>query len=641
MRRLKWMLAFSLIGAFCAPVMADDPNDVEDGMSEDAVVEVIEETPAEVPEEKSPIRRLVEMKLDEFVVPARQVNLGLPGRVKTVQDILDKFKEYQDDEKVGAVLLNITNFGLATPLVEELRDGVQRLRDSGKTVYAYVQGGGPAEYQLACAADEIAMAPVGSIFIPGIARLFPFTKGNMEMRGLEAQVVTAGRYKNPGFEARREADEFFKEEITSIIDSWYDSYKQFIVDGRGLSTSDVEKLIDTAIFRADEARNVGLIDTLAYYDDYRDRILKRERIKPSHDSEEGFGEVMSLQDIMETINEEMRKQRERYEDVGPKIAVLHARGPIIDYSLGAMFSTSIISRDDFIKVIDQIRRNKSIKAVVLAVDSPGGSGYASEMILRALKELDEKKPLVVCMQTVAGSGGYYISIPGRLIFAQPTTITGSIGVLATNVSPAGMYNRMDYDFLDISRGKHSMMFFGINAWNDEEKELIKDHLHWFYNVFTDRVAEGRHLPKQRVLEIAEGRIYTGKQAIDIGLVDRLGGLDDAIEAARDFANIPPSADLKIIHYPRPTSIGDLFESFASMGSPTVMMQAIDAPAPELNFEQQLMLLSQPRFGGKVLTWMPLPDIRSMLTPAPGFPVFPGGFGPQGATAMPNPFSMQN
>lgn len=629
MRKLNWLLALMMAVALTASVRAGESKPVGSGTSEETSESLSEEVK---PEKKTPIKRLMEMTLDHNVIPARQIDLGFGGRTKTLQEVLDKFEAYSEDEEVGALLLNLNNFGMAMPNIEALRDGIAKFRESGKKVFCYVHGGGPEEYLLACATDEIAVAPVGSVIIPGIARLFPFYKGNMEMRGLQAQVVTSGKYKYPGYDTRRKPDEYFTEEITHIIDGWFGDYKRMIADGRKLSEEKVSDLIDTGLFRAEEARNVGLVDVLAYYDDYRDRIATKERFKKSKD-EMDMSDVMSLQDIMEKINDQMRKQREESEDVGPKIAVLHARGPIIDMTLSPMLSSSIIQRDEFIKVVEQLRKNKSVKAVVMAVDSPGGSGYASEMILRALKALDEEKPLVVCMQTVAGSGGYYIAIPGRLIFAQPTTITGSIGVLATNVSPTGLYNRMDYDWMSVARGKRSMLFFGIDAWDEETVGLIQEYIDAFYEVFMDRVAEGRKLSKDRVRQIAEGRIYTGRQALDLGLVDRLGGLDDAVESAREYANIPKSAELKIVHYPRPSSIGEMLEGFLSMGSPMEVLSAIDSPAPAPNFEQQLYMLAQPRFGGKVLTWMPLADHTSVATPAPGFPTLPGGITPPPTTGL--------
>lgn len=625
MRTWKWSLILMLSAGLAvqsAGLRAEEPQDDEEA-AEEAVEEQTAEEPKEQKAEETPIKRLVELKLDEFVVPARQINLPLPGRTRTLQEVLEKLDEWREDEKVGAVLLNLSNFDLSIPNVEELRAGVAELREAGKKVFCYLNASGPNAYLLACATDEIAIAPVGGVVLPGFGYQFPFYKGNLELRGLEAQVVAAGRYKYPGFDTRREPNKHFIEEFEAILDSWYDDYKRIVAEGRDLDMAKVEQIVDTALFQPEEARNLGLVDVLAYYDDYRDRVLKRERFKKSKSEESDLSKIMSLQDLVDLLMEKAREERKKHEEVGPKIAILHARGPIIDFSLGPVFSSMLICRDDFIEVIDQIRRNKSIKAVVMQIDSPGGSGYASDMIWKKLRELDEKKPLVVCMQRVAGSGGYYIACPARLIFAQPTTITGSIGVLGMKVSPTGLFNRLDFDWLDMERGKRSMLFYGMEAWDEEELAFIQDHIDWFYEIFLGKVAETRKLSKQRVREIAEGRIYTGRQAAELGLVDRLGGLDDAVDAARELADIPPSAELKLVHYPRPSSLGELFEGFMSVGPAMELFARAAAPAIELNFEQQLMLLSQRAFGGGVLTWMPLPDLPGIMRPAPVFPTLPG------------------
>jgi protease-4 len=265
---------------------------------------------------------------------------------------------------------------------------------------------------------------------------------------------------------------------------------------------------------------------------------------------------------MELINDELRRQEDARKAVGPKIAVLHARGPIIDFSLGASFASQVISRDDFVEVIEELRKNKAIKAVVMRVDSPGGSAYASDVIWKALRHLDEEKPLVVSMGRVAGSGGYYIACPARRIFAQPMTITGSIGVLGILPSAISMYNRMDYELAEMSRGRRATLGSPHKELAKADKQFIQELMDSIYGIFIERVATTRRIPAAEVRKIAEGRIYTGRDALAIGLVDELGGLSDAVESARALANIPPSAELKIIHYPRPSSLGELFESFS-------------------------------------------------------------------------------
>jgi protease-4 len=519
----------------------------------------------------SPIPRLMELTLDPFVVPARAVNLPLPGRTKTLQDVLDQFEEWSEDEKVGGVLLDIQPLSLGLPHIQELQHGIHKLRKAGKKVFAFVNICGPNGYLLATAADEIALAPIGMITIPGLGNVYPFMKGYYQMRGVEYDVITAGKYKYPGFNNRRAPDEHFKEEFGAIMDSWYKDYHGMIKEGRNLSDEVVTDLINTAIFDADDALQRDLVDKLVYLADYREQLVNRYKMKLRSTEKDGLAAVNSIQDLVELINEGLEKARD--EKVGPKIAVLHARGPIIDMSVGSALSSQIISRDDMVKVIEEIRRNKSIKAVVLHVDSPGGSAYASDVIWQHLRALDDEKPLVCSMGTVAGSGGYYIACPARRIFAQPSTITGSIGVLGVFQSNWSQINRMDVELYEVQRGERALLGASHRTLSEEDREMLQEWMYKTYDVFLSRVAQTRKMPVEEVNKVAQGRIWSGRDAVGIGLVDELGGLEDAIQSARKMANIPPSAELEIVHYPRPSSLGELFESLNVIATPNVSTSA--------------------------------------------------------------------
>ncbi|MBU0755281.1 MAG: signal peptide peptidase SppA [Planctomycetes bacterium] len=578
---------------------------------EKPVVEKPEPAKTEKKDDDSPIPRLAEMKIDEFVTASRMINLPIPGRTRTVQELLDKMETWSKDEKIGAVLLDLGSIGLTLPDVEELRLGVERMKKAGKKVVAFLNDGSPNAFLLACAADEIATPPTGGVMIPGIGRVFPFMKGNQQMLGLENQVITAGRYKYGGFLSRREPDEFFMEEYGELLDSWIDEYKQMIAVGRNLSKKTVTDLVDMGMFNANQALQNGLVDSLFYLDDYREHILQRYKMKPLKDEGGGLAEVNSIQDFVELINTRLKEAEESRKAVGPKIAVLHARGPIIDTSMGASYSSLMICRDDLVEVIDELRDNKSIKAVVLHIDSPGGSGYASDVIWKHLRKLDEVKPLVVSQGSVAASGGYYLSCPARRIFALPTTVTGSIGVIGVFTSSWSALNRMDYELVAMPRGKRSLLGSSHRTLTDEDMAFIQTYMNDFYDVFIDRVATTRKIPSEKVREIAEGRVYTGRDAQKIGLVDELGGLDEAIQCARKYANIPPSAELKVVHYPRSASLGELFEGLSSMSAS--VETSLDTfrkslqPAKPITFEEQLRIFSRRL---QPLCWMPVPDFYS-------------------------------
>ncbi len=605
------MAVLFLTSSFLAPppVRGDDEKD---DAKKEAKARRLEKVLADVKAEKkkdkpNPIKRLVEIKLDPYLVSAQAINIPLPGRIRTSQALLERLEKLAEDDEVGAILLNMDGLSLDLSHIEELRAGLAEFKKSGKKVYAFLNSGGPMGYLLACEADEIAVAPSGMLIIPGIGRVFPFMRGMYQMRGIEYEVITAGKFKYPGFLNQREPNQYFLEEFGALLDSWYDDYVGMIAKGRDLSTDRVKKAIDIALFEPDDAKNHGLVDVIAYYDDYRDRIIRREKFKKTFGDDSKWARITSLQDLLSQVTKEMKEAQEGYKAVGPKIAILHGRGPIVDRSLGAGFASSLIMRDEFVKSIEEIRKNKTIRAVVLHVDSPGGSAYASDVIWRKLRELDEEKPLVISMGSVAGSGGYYIACPGRLIFAQPTTITGSIGVISIMANQASAINRMDVNLAEMKRGERALLGSGHREIKAEDRDFIQKHILSTYEQFLDRVAEGRKIPKNELRKLAQGRVYTGRQALEIGLVDRLGTLKDAVDAVRDMADIPASAEIKLVHYPRPASLGELAESFFGMSTLVQVLDQANVPSPDISFDHQVRF-----FAGttKPLCWMAMPNLHA-------------------------------
>jgi len=558
-------------------------------------------------EKPNPIKKLVEIRIDPFLVPARALNVPLPGRVRTSQELLERLEKLAADDEVGGVLLNLDGLALALPHVEELRQGLLEFRKSGKQVRSFLNSGDPNSYLLACASDEIAIAPSGALTIPGIGRVFTYMRGFYQMQGIEYDVITAGKFKYPGFVNQREPGDAFTSEYGALLDSWYGDYVKMIAEGRNLSEEKVKELIDMGLFEPEGAKNRELVDVISYYDDYRERILRREKFKRARDFESSLARVTSLQDLLTQITKEMQDAQNRYKQVGPKIAVLHARGPIVDMNLGAGFASSLIMRDQMVKTIEEIRKNKTIRAVVLHIDSPGGSAYASDIIWRALKELDAEKPVIACMSTVAASGGYYIAAPCRLIYAQPTTVTGSIGVIAMLANQASAINRMDINVYEMKRGERSLLGSGHKGLTNDDKDFLQSWIMETYDQFLSRVAEGRKMPKEQVKKLAGGRIYSGRDALEKGLVDRLGSLSDAVDAVRQMANIPESAEVKLVHYPRPSSLGELAESLFGV---TGMMQAAtlaDSPAPQITLDRQLKFFTR---NVAPLCWSALPDLHA-------------------------------
>ncbi len=584
----------------------DDKSDADDDEKD---------AEAKKAEKPNPIKKLVEIRIDAFLVPARQINVPLPGRISTTQELIDRLDKLARDDEVGGILFDLDGVGLSMPDIEELRRSIADFRKSGKTVRSFLNSGDPNSFLIACATDEVAMAPCGMLALPGMGRVFPFMRGMYQMQGIEFEVITAGAFKYPGYNTSREPNRYFVEEFEEIMDSWFGDYVKAIADGRNISEDETKNIIDLALFQPEDAKNRKLVDVISYYDDYRDRILRREKFKKSADGASALSRVTSIQDLLTQITKEMKKAQDKYKEVGPKIAILHARGPIVDMNLGSGLSSSLIMRDPFVKTLEEIRKNKTIRGVVLHIDSPGGSAYASDIIWKKLRELDEEKPVIACMGTVAASGGCYIAAPTRLIYASPSTITGSIGVIAMLQNQASRLNRMDVNMFEMKRGERALLGSGHRDMSPGDRKVIQDMILDTYEQFLDRCAEGRKMPKDEIRKLAGGRVYTGRDALKIGLVDRLGGINDAIGAVREMANIPPSAEIKLVHYPRPSSLGELAESLFGMQALMGAAQAADTPAPTIGLDKQFRF-----FGRRLqpLCWMPMPDMSAVFGPQTEF-----------------------
>lgn len=628
MNRSRWTLWLALLAFGAAPaVWADEP---EAPAEDEAAAETVEQEdeqagaePAVETEEAEQVKMLAELILDHNVISARLLNIPWSGRTRTFQEIRNKINAWADQDEIGAVMLNITNFYLPLPEIEELREGIDRLKKAGKKVYAHLNLCGPEGYLLACAADQICIAPSGVVVLPGIGRAFPFMQGHYQMLGVEYDVITAGKYKYPGFLNQRGPNDFFLEEIGTMFDSWFEDYIKMVAEGRGITPEHVREFIDQAAVRGADAIYLDLVDHQAFPHEYRDRILRRTGMKLRQDELIDWSQINSVQDMLNLMSRGWDRQKQAHKAIGPKIAVVTARGPFIDISLGPAFANLAICRDDFIQTLEEIRRDKSIRGLVVRIDSPGGSGYCSRAIYQKLMEIDAVTPVVVSMGRVAASAGYHMACPARLIFAEPTTITASIGVLGILPSNWSALNRADFNMYSLERGARSMIMSGYRPLSSEDRAFVQDVINKSYDDFIDDVARGRGMAREQVRQLAGGRVYTGRDAIELGLVDRLGGVEDAIQAVRRLAGISGGTKVRIVHYPRFASLG---EFIADAGTAVMllglqgqqnadplsrMIQLAEMPAEPLSVERQIKLLSQ---GPEPLYWMPLPDLHRMWHP---------------------------
>jgi protease IV len=466
-------------------------------------------------------------------------------QAQSFTNLLMQIKKAKVDNRIGAVLLEIRGPAIGWAKADELRDAIADLRTSGKPVYAYMQSGMNRDYYIATAAEKIFIPPPGDLWINGFAAEATFYRGSLDKLGVEMEVIQIGpKYKNaPDQYTRKEMGEGHKEVVNAVLDEFINRFTTAISEARGKAAEDIMALIDDAPYNAAQAKELGLIDE-AFYRDQVDAELKTRL---------GYKEDDKLRTISGS----------RYRDVpadslglnsGERVAIIFASGPInVGRSSDSPFTGNIVGSDTVVAAVNAAAEDSSVKAIVLRVDSPGGSALASDLMWRAIENAKAKKPVVVSMSDVAASGGYYISTNANKIVAQPTTLTGSIGVFVGKPVVRGLY-----DWLGISneytlRGKNAGIFRLTEKWSESERDKMEEQANTIYFTnFIPKVAEGRSMTVEQVDTVGQGRVWTGTQAKENGLVDELGGLEKAIEIAKQLAELPADKDVRRVVFPAPT-----------------------------------------------------------------------------------------
>jgi protease IV len=482
--------------------------------------------------------------------PFRRIFSGQP---QSLSSLLAQFRKAKVDKRIKAVLLDIDESQAGWAKSEEIRDAIQDFRASGKPVYAYMEYGMNKDYYIATACDKIYVAPPGELFTNGLAADVMFFRGSLDKLGIYPDVYQIGKYKSAGdMFTQKEMTPAHREYINSLLDDFYGRFIEGIARARNKTPEDVKGLIDNAPYNAAQAKDAGLIDGALYREEVEKELKKRLGYKDSDDLNVAKGS-----DYRQISQESLGLNR------GEKIAIVYAAGDITSgrSQFGGEGETTIGS-DSLVKVMNDVRDDKSIKAIVLRIDSPGGSGLASDIIWRAIESAKGKKPVVVSMSDVAASGGYYIACNANKIVAEPFTITGSIGVVGGKPVIKGFYDWIGVTNEYVMRGKNAGMFRESEKFSDSERKKFEEFLSTTYDDFTSKVAKGRNREKAYVDSIGQGRVWTGQQGKDKGLVDEYGGLDKAIEIAKQLAKIPADVGVQRVILPKPPSF---FEQLMSGG----------------------------------------------------------------------------
>lgn len=472
---------------------------------------------------------------------ARAVGFAQP---QSFTSLLTQLRKAKVDDRVGAVFLDISFPGIGWGRADELRDAIADFRKSGKPAYAYMEIGSNKEYYIATAADKIFLPPSGDIYINGFAAEAMFFKGSLDKLGIEADVIQIGpKYKNaPDQYTKKEMGEGQREVINAVLDEYYGRFTNAIAESRKKTVDDVKALIDDAPFNANQAKELGLIDEAFYREQVYDELKTRL----------GYGENDNLRTI----------RTSQYRDIpsdslglnsGERVAVIFASGAInVGRSSDGPFGDSMVGSDTIVQAVNDAADDNSVKAIVLRVDSPGGSALASDLMWYAIENAKTKKPVVVSMGDVAASGGYYISCNANKIVAQPSTITGSIGVFMGKPVVKGLYDWLGITNEYVMRGKNSGIFRETEKWTPEERAKMEAQTNSIYfDNFIPKVSAGRNMSAEQANTLGQGRVWTGTQAKSNGLIDEYGGLEKAIDVAKQLANLPADKDVKRVVFPAP------------------------------------------------------------------------------------------
>lgn len=474
-----------------------------------------------------------------------QGRLGLLGPVADVPPVygtLRAIESAKNDPRIGALIIRLDSVQAGWASVEEVRTALMRFKASGKTVWAYAEAAGAKEYYLASVADKIALNPVGSIELVGLSREFTFFKGLFDQVGIRPHFIAIGRYKSaPEPFTRKNLSEANREQQNALLEDQYQRLIAGIAEGRNMSPDEVTRIInEEGLLDAPEARTLKLVDA----------VMSRDEV--SKELEKALDRPMSG----------VKADALRYAPrswAPPSIAIIHAAGAITGGESGNdLLSGSAMGAETMVRALRHAREDGGIKAVVLRVDSPGGSAIASEVIRREAELLAAKKPVVVSMGDVAASGGYWISmLPGATIYADPGTITGSIGVVMGKFSIEPLLTRWGITHETLKRGEMSTYMSTWQGFSPKEEEQLRNSGEFFYGRFVNLVSRQRNLSEGQVRELASGRVYTGSQALQLGLVDKLGGLSDALKEAREKAGLG-ERDVRMVFLPERDPLAGLF-----------------------------------------------------------------------------------
>jgi len=460
-----------------------------------------------------------------------------------LNDILASIKKAKEDDRIKGIYLDLGRVQAGLTAMNDIRSALEDFKESDKFILSYSEGYSQGAYLIGSVADEVYLNKEGSVDIKGLATVLMFFKGTLDKLGIETQIVRGpnNRYKSAvePFMYGKMSDAN-RGQVDTLLNSIWGNMTQEIAESRGITVESINEIADGLKIRLPEdAVEHKLVDGLMY----KDEILAdlRSKLELEEDDDLNFMSLNKYRNAKLPKDEGEEKKSWKVED---EIAVIYAIGGI----QGGEGDDETIGSERISKAIREARKDEDVKAIVLRVNSPGGSALASEVIWREMVLAKEAKPVVVSMGDLAASGGYYIACASDKIYADPATITGSIGVFGLLMNTSEFFeDKMGVTFDHVSTNAHSDWGTGVRSLDDEELEAINESVIDIYDTFLQHVADGRGMTVEEVDAIAKGRIWTGKDAKEIGLVDELGGLQDAIDYAAEQAEVE---DYKVKNLPK-------------------------------------------------------------------------------------------
>ena len=476
----------------------------------------------------------------------------------TVAETWNLLHRAAGDSRIKALVLEPRGLNIGWAKLEELRGDILAFKKSGKPVYAFLRTGGTREYYLATAADRIFISPEDELDVKGMRAELMYVKGALDKLGVNMEFEHVGKYKDaPDMFTKNGSSPETREVLNQLLDQFYGGFIAAVADGRKKTPDAIRAAIDNGPFVGEEALSAGLIDELAY----------EEQMYSKLETAKGKFTKLRAKDYARALGPNLGNEK------GTKVALLIGQGDITRGGTEETASNDGISTANMVKLLREVRDDDSVKAVILRVDSPGGDSIASDEILHEAKLLSAKKPTIISMSDLAASGGYYISMTGDPILAYPNTETGSIGIFFGKINLHGLYDKLGVNKEIMKRGRFADIDTEYQPLNDAQRAKLRTEIETFYKGFVQKVADSRKRKYDQVEPLAQGRVWTGTQAKQNGLVDELGGLDRAIEMIRQKAQIPSAQGVTLVAYPARRSViemlldrsGDLtsMESFAN------------------------------------------------------------------------------